>query len=73
MDATHIVECEAPETWGFRTHHPRLSFFHSYESALTYIRSNLALGPGIALKHKHIWSIRSVGSQAGDFLHRTAG
>jgi len=73
MTTTHIVECEAPETWKFKTHHPRTSFFYSYDSALTFIDSKLALGPGIALKHKHIWSVRAVGSRAGEYLHRTAG
>jgi hypothetical protein len=70
---THIVECEGPESQGFKTQHPRLSFHYSYVAAEAYIRSKVALSADIPLKHKHIWGIRKVGSDAGDWLHRTAG
>ena len=72
-NATHIVECEGPESQNFKTHHPRLSFHYSYDAAMTYIRSKVALSADIPLKHKHIWGVRKVGSDAGDWLLRTAG
>ncbi len=73
MTPTHIVECEAPETWGGNTCYPAMSYFYNYESAERYIRSNISLGPDVALKHKHIWGIREYGSNANDWIYRTAG
>jgi len=70
---THIVECDGPAAQGFKPNYPRLSFHYSYGEAEDYIRSRVALSADIPLEHKHIWSIRKVGSQAGDWLHRTAG
>lgn len=68
-----IVECEAPETWGGKTHHPTISFYNTYEDAERFIRSRLSLSGSIALKHKHIWGIRKEGSNSGDWLYRAAG
>jgi hypothetical protein len=72
-EPTHIVECETPETWNGETCHPAMSYFYSYDAAERYIRSKLSLGSDIALKHKHIWGIRTYGSNAGDWLYRAAG
>ena len=72
-NATHIVECEGPSDAGGKARHPSLSLHYSCDAAEFFINSRLALGADIPLKYKHIWGIRAVGAQAGDWLFRAAG
>ncbi len=70
---THIIECEGPESWGFKTHEPAMQFAYSEQAAITLIRSKLGLSASTPLKHKHIWKVRKYGSNAGDYVFTAAG